>query len=111
MIGSDKLFVGTHEWAWSLRTQGFPIFAISKDGKVRDVGLTEKKARIYKIPEDTIALIRHYVSNSGRRTWFIYTIPDLKEFRVGDGNDWDVSELPNGIKQVIEKIKKIKEMK
>ena len=97
-----NLFVGTHEWAWSLRTQGFPIFAVKADGKVEEIGTTQKRAKIYKLPKDTIALIREYVSNSGRRTLFIYTIPDLQEFAVGDSNNWDTSGIPRVVKMVLE---------
>jgi hypothetical protein len=106
MIGSDKLFVGTHEWAWSLRTQGFPIFAILRNGETRTIGTTTKRATIYTLPSGTIAILREYVSNSGRRRWFIYSIPDLKEYEVGDNNDWDVSELPSGLREIIEEMAK-----
>jgi len=104
MIGSDKLFVAFHEWAWSLRTQGFSVFAILQDGKVVEIGKTQKRPCVYKLPENTIALIREYTSNSGRRTIFIYTIPDLQEFRVGDSNNWDTSGIPRVVKMVLDNI-------
>jgi len=97
-----NLFVGTHEWAWSIRTQGFPIYAILQDGEVVEIGSTQKRAKIYKLPKDTIAILREYVSNSGRRTLFVYTIPDLQEFAVGDSNNWDTSELPSNLQGIIE---------
>ncbi|MEM0261789.1 MAG: hypothetical protein QXU63_01585 [Nitrososphaerota archaeon] len=28
-VRGDGLFVGFHEWGWSLRTQGFPILAVT----------------------------------------------------------------------------------
>jgi len=95
-----NVFVGYHEWAWSLRTSGFPVFAITQSGVVK-IGVTCKKPAIYKLPEGTIAIIRQYVSNLGNETWYIYTIPELHEFRVGDKNDWDTSELPSGIKEIV----------
>jgi hypothetical protein len=103
-LEKNKLFVDFHEWAWSLRTCGFPIFAILKDGEVVKIGETRKKPTVYKIPKETVAILREYVSNSGLTKWFIYTMPSLQEYIVGDRNNWDTSELPDNLQSIIEKL-------
>ena len=100
-LKENKLFVDYHEWAWSMRTQGFPIFAVSQDGKVVQIGTTTKKPKIYKLPENTVAIVRKYVSNSGIETWHIYTIPSLNEFVIGEKNNWDTSKLPENLQGII----------
>jgi hypothetical protein len=100
-LKENLLFVDFHEWAWSQRTQGFPIYAVLNNGKAVQIGITVKKPKVYQIPEGTIAVVREYVSNSGLRTLFIYSIPSLQEFTIGDKNNWDVSELPENLQSVL----------
>lgn len=88
----NKIVVGHHEWAWSLRTQGFEVYAIFKkegDGNLYylPIGRTKMRPSTYVLPEGTVAVFKFYRSNVGCRYLHVYT-PDGKRYDI----DIDISE-------------------
>ncbi|MEM2519645.1 MAG: hypothetical protein QXX82_05445 [Nitrososphaerota archaeon] len=64
----ENLFVGFHEWVWSLWTQGFPVLAVTynyEGGRfeIVEIGRTTKAPATHTIPPNTVVIIRKYVSN------------------------------------------------
>jgi hypothetical protein len=93
--------VGFHEWAWSRRTSGFPVWAIRANGSQEDVGYTEKGAAYYPLPEDTIAVVRLYKSYRGYKTYYVYIPGRTEEFAVDEKNNFEIpEELPEEVKAV-----------
>jgi hypothetical protein len=95
--------VGFHEWAWSRRTSGFPIWAIRSGAKELsewvDVGYTEKKPTYYPLPEDTIAVVRYYKSYKGYVTYYVYIPNYLGEYIIDEKNNFEIpQELPEEVK-------------
>jgi len=104
LIG-NKLIVGFHEWAWSLRTQGFPVFAVLEDGQVVKIGVTTKGRETYYLPEGTVAVVRKYYTNRGYLTIFVYLIQDGKviEVIVDEGNDFEqLNQLPPVVQKAVD---------
>ena len=82
----NKIYVGFHEWAWSRRTQGFPIFQVKmQNGSFvfKLIGETQKRATVYTVDPFTDFIVRYYESNSGYVTWHVY-------FRLNS----EVKEIP-----------------
>lgn len=102
LIG-NVLHVEAHEWAWSRRTQGFPVYALFADGSIREIGSTAKRYATYEVPEGAIGIIRKYVSNQGYRTFYVYTLPGLAEFPVAELFDFRTNVLPNSVREAFEK--------
>ena len=98
--------VGFHEWAWSRRTSGYPVWAIRRGaihpGEWVDVGYTEKGVTYYPLPEDTIAVVRYYCSNRGYKTYFVYIPGRSEEFAIDEKNNFEIpSELPEEVKAAL----------
>lgn len=98
-----RLLVGFHEWAWSLRTSGFPIWAVFPDGSIHEIGRTNKHPTAYRLPRETVAVIRRYQSNKGYRTYFVYVIrrnsEELEQFEIDERDNFEVPEkLPEPVK-------------
>jgi hypothetical protein len=98
--------VGFHEWAWSRRTSGFPVWAIragfTSPSEWVDVGYTEKGVTYYSLPEDTIAVVRLYKSYRGYTTYYVYIPGDSREFAIDEKNDFEIpSELPEEVKAAL----------
>ena len=103
------LIVEAHEWAWSLRTQGFPVYAITASGELVEVGETKKHVARYALPEGTVAVVRYYESVKGHVTLYVYTIPELREYRVEELEGFAVPEelkarLPQAALDAINKL-------
>jgi hypothetical protein len=94
--------VGFHEWAWSKRTSGFPVWAIRANGGWEDIGYTEKKVTYYPLPEDTIAVVRYYCSNRGYKTYYVYIPGRGEEFAIDEKNNFEIpSELSEEVKAAL----------
>ena len=102
-LRGDRLLVGFHEWAWSHRTSGFPVFALLGTGELVRVGYTRKRLTFYRLPEGTVAVIRYYESNSGYRTLYVYSVPELEKYVIDEKEDFDMSVLPEGLRPLVEK--------
>jgi hypothetical protein len=95
--------VGYHEWAWSRRTSGFPVWAIRSGAKAPsewvDVGYTEKRPTFYSLPSDTIAVVRFYKSYRGYVTYYVYVPGKGEEFAIDEKNNFEIpQELPEEVK-------------
>jgi len=77
----NKVFVDFHEWAWSARTSGYGVYAITQQGDIIKIGVTTKKPASYEVTDDTIAIFRYYESNKGYASIYIYT-KDGKQYGV-----------------------------
>ncbi|MEM2196591.1 MAG: hypothetical protein QXI11_02040 [Thermoproteota archaeon] len=80
----NTLLVGAHEWAWSRRTLGFPVYAVLKvpgGFELQKIGETLKHFTKYYLPKNTVAVVRKYVSNLGNRRYYIYVF-DNDDFRT-----------------------------
>ena len=93
----NKLKVEFHEWAWSQRTSGYPVYALTENGLIK-IGETKKAYAEYTIPEGTKAVVRIYRSNRGYLTVYIYT---------RDGNSIVVDEKENfrGLEQLEQQVR------
>uniref|UniRef100_A0A7C4RXT7 Uncharacterized protein n=1 Tax=Fervidobacterium pennivorans TaxID=93466 RepID=A0A7C4RXT7_FERPE len=83
------LLVGSHEWAWSRRTSGFPVYALVNVGsgfEMQKIGETSKKLMKYSLPKYTVAVVREYVSNLGNRRYYVYIFKDdiIKEYILSE---------------------------
>ena len=85
----NKVFVDFHEWAWSARTSGYGVYAITQQGDIIKIGVTTKKPASYEVTDDTIAIFRYYESNRGYVTLHLYmrdgrqyTIEQKENFRM-----------------------------
>jgi hypothetical protein len=93
------IMVGFHEWAWSRRTSGFPVWAIRAPNEWVDVGYTEKGVTYYPLPENTIAVVRFYKSYRGYTTYYVYIPGRGEEFAIDEKNNFEIpSELPEEVK-------------
>jgi len=95
--------VGFHEWAWSRRTSGYPVWAIRAGSpEWEDVGYTEKRVTYYPLPEDTIAVVRLYKSYKGYATYYVYIPGDSREFAIDEKNNFEIpQELPEEVKTAL----------
>jgi len=85
----NTLLVGSHRWAWSRRTSGFPVYALVKRGclfEMKKIGETTKHFTKYLLPENTIAVVREYVSNLGNCKYYVYIFSnnDFREYILGE---------------------------
>ena len=106
-IEANKLIVDFHEWAWSLRTQGFPVYAVTKNGEKILIGGTVKKRTVYDLPPDTIAVLRRYYSNAGYLTVFVYLLDDdeIHEIILNEQNNFEgIESLPELVKEAIKEL-------
>jgi len=97
----NVLLVGFHEWAWSRRTCGFPIYAIVRQPngfEMRKIGSTTKLATKYVLPENTVAVVKKYVSNRGVREYDVYILAGDEIHRYGlyEENNFKPLEPPSG---------------
>jgi len=94
----NKIFVGYHEWARSLRTQGYSVYAITiEKGLVTDhwrfkkIGETQKRPKYYEIPPNTKFVLRVYRSNSG--LWYFYLYfpfkGEVKEIKITERKNFE----------------------
>lgn len=63
-----KIFHPHHRTAWSLRTSGLPLVAVTMSGETVRIGSTRKAAGYIDVPDDAVAILWCYSSNTGRRT-------------------------------------------
>jgi len=97
----NKIYTDYHEWAWSKRSEGFRVYAILEDGTVKLIGETTKRPAIYNLPEGTIAVLRHYISNNYYESIYIYT-PDGKQYEVHETENYAIpTDLDDKIKEAI----------
>ena len=97
----NRLYVGFHEWAWSKRSEGFRVYAVLEDGTVKLIGETTKRPAVYNLPEGTIAVFRHYESNRGYESIYVYT-PDGKSYAIHETENYAIpTELDDRIKKAI----------
>ncbi len=102
-IEGNVLVTGYHEFAFSLRTTGFPIYSITKDG-VQEIGKTVKWPAKYPLPAGTLAVMRKYVSNSGIVYFTVYPLSGSQlcdGISVNEKNDFSVSDVPLPIRHVL----------
>ena len=99
--GGWRLFVGYHEWAGSLRTQGMPIWAVMADGHATKIGTTSKKPEEYNVPPEAVAVVRRYASNSGILTYYVYAVPDGTTYYVEEQFNFSLSELPDELQKPV----------
>jgi len=95
----NKIYTDYHEWAWSKRSEGFRVYAILEDGTTQIIGETSKKPKSYELPNGTIAVFRHYISNNYYESIYVYT-PDGKEFSIHETENY---EFPDGLDDRIKK--------
>jgi stage V sporulation protein SpoVS len=89
-------------WASSRRTTGFGVYAIYYSQlstiEVKKVGYTSKHTTTYNLPNNTIAVVRHYLTNSGYHYFYIYLIPSLKEIEISEKDNFKV---PEGLSEAV----------
>jgi hypothetical protein len=97
----NQIFVKYHEWAFSLRTSGFPVYAILPSGAPIRIGVTQKAPTSYKLPPDAAAVIREYRSNRGYRTFYVY-LPDGREFKADEKSNFELPAAPEAVRKAVE---------
>jgi stage V sporulation protein SpoVS len=100
---ANKLYVGFHTWANSRRTTGFSVYAIYYSQlntvETQKIGYTSKKPTVYDLPNNTIAVVRRYVTNSGYNYFYIYILPSLKEYEISEKDNFKIPEdLPEAVR-------------
>ena len=100
---NNKLFVGFHKWAWSRRTEGFPVFAVVNNKKFIYIGETQKRATAYELPEGTKFVVRYYESNRGLRYWYIYFLHKgaVKEYELSENWHFSFPDFETFTKNVL----------
>jgi len=107
----NTLIVGFHEWAWSLRTTGFPVYAIRKlDEKyeIAQIGSTRKQLSKYTLPDGTVAVFREYVTNRCYREYYIYVFKGdkVKEYAIYEATGFEpCGEVSEDDKEIIRFVK------
>jgi len=97
----NKIFVRYHEWAFSLRTSGFPVYAVTSRGLVK-VGVTKKAPTSYRLPPGTVAVVREYRSNRGYRTFYIY-FPDGRELEADEKSNFELpADVPEAVRKAVD---------
>jgi hypothetical protein len=105
---NHELRVGFHEWAWSRRTSGMPIYAILSDGKVQKVGETEKRPMRYYLPKETKAIVRVYWTGKGYHTLEVFNkegnwlIDERENFAIPD----ELKEIQAPLEELINQLRK-----
>lgn len=102
-----RIVIGEHEFAWSLRTSGFPLNVYDSEGNLL-VGLTtSKRARIVEVPDEAKYLVHFYESNRGRRYAYVYELLEKRLVKQWDESDAEAianlapSDMNNNIKEWI----------
>jgi len=93
----NTLIVGAHEWAWSIRTSGFPVYAVRKLGEnytVIQIGTTKKQMARYDLPSETVAVVREYMSNRGYRGYHVYIFQnnEIKQYILHELDDFSIPQ-------------------
>jgi hypothetical protein len=101
--GELKLMVGYHEWAWSFRTSGMPVWALFPDGHAEEIGGTDKKPTSYTIPAGAVGVVRKYESYSGLLTFHVYSLPDGVEYYVEEQFNFSTANLPEKLREPVTK--------
>ena len=74
-----RLILREHEFAKSLRTQGFPIVILDEKGKIIAVTEAEKRAKELLLPRRPKLLAHFYRSNRGRCYVHVYSLEEGPE--------------------------------
>ena len=102
-----KVVLREHEFAWSLRTSGFPLNIYDGSEKLLVALRTSKRAEIIDAPDSARYLVHFYESNSGRRYVYVYRLPEKKLVGVWDESKAEIianlapSDMNNDIKEWI----------
>ncbi|MEM2169712.1 MAG: hypothetical protein QW186_07925 [Candidatus Bathyarchaeia archaeon] len=93
----NTLIVGAHEWAWSIRTSGFPVYAVLEIGgkhEAAQIGTTRKQMTRYELPRGTVAVFREYVSNRGYRGYHVYIFQnnEIKQYILHELDDFSIPQ-------------------
>jgi hypothetical protein len=75
-VENGYLYIGFHEFAWSVRTSGFPCYFLNSSGKVVGKFHAEKRAMRVQIPEGSKYLFRKYWTNSGYPDHTLYLLKE-----------------------------------
>jgi hypothetical protein len=98
----NKLHVGYHEWAWSQRTQGFPVYAVLGEEVIK-IGETTKRPWTYIVPQGTIAVVRRYETNKGYTEYHVY-LPGGEHYVIDEKSDYNIpEELPETVRKALSK--------
>jgi hypothetical protein len=82
-----EILLEAHEFAWSMRTSGFPLIVYSQEEKRLVEFRTEKRARVLSLPDEAKYLAWFYSSNSGKRSVKLYSLPNKKLLKTWDESD------------------------
>ena len=102
-IEDGNLFVGYHELAFSLRTEGFPIYAILSKN-VQKIGETTKRPAKYFLPVDTQGIMTEYHSNSGMVYFTVYPVDHGQIGRgihINEKNNFSLAGISDSLRRVI----------
>jgi len=86
------LRVAEHAWAWSARTTGFPVLVVDKQGNVIAEYRTRKREMYYPLPDGAEAVLRFYISNSGRPSVEFYKIVATTGLEISVLERWSEAE-------------------
>jgi len=96
--------VDRYEWAGGVASSGFPIYAITPRGIIQ-IGWTSWEEDIYRIPDDTIAIVRTYITSTRHKQIHVYTTD--KHWVLDDRNLLrSPPDLPKEIRPFLKKIRK-----
>lgn len=72
VVGSTVVF-DFHELAWSARTTGRPVYALTLEGLV-PIGRTQKGRCVFRLPSGTVGVVVPYTTNRGYRVLWYYDL-------------------------------------
>ena len=102
-----RVVLGEHEFAWSLRTSGFPLNVYDAGERLLVALRTSKRTKVIEVPDEAKYLVHFYESNRGRRYAYVYRLPEKKLVKVWDESEAEIiaslapSDMNNDIKEWI----------
>ena len=115
----NTLYIGEDECKPCKESIWFKAFAVLENGKIKEIANLSKGSRKYKLPNGVKAIVTTYITNSGRKVFYIYplwkkindsgelenhTVCEIMYFR----GTWEFKPfIPDEDKKELEKIKEI----
>jgi len=94
-----RLTVQSHLWAWSIRTTGFPVYALKADGSAVLIGSTSKRQQTYMVPADAVAIVRTYITTLCNHAFYVLPLDSKAEYEVRGVCGYDTSRLPQQVRE------------